>query len=107
MAGGTKGLIFKPLANTTAKPPLPVANKPILFYVLDQIKEADITDIGIIISPEAGPWMKEAVQQFQDLLPDALILLKEVPTPRLKCLPTALTKGNYLPINVDERQKLG
>jgi len=38
---------------------LPVANKPILFYVLDQVREAGLTDIGIIISPDS--WIKEAV----------------------------------------------
>ena len=44
-----------------AKQLLPVANKPILFYVLDQIREAGITDIGIIISPETGSYIKKAV----------------------------------------------
>jgi glucose-1-phosphate thymidylyltransferase len=33
---------------------LPVANKPILFYVLDQIRCAGITDIGVFITPETG-----------------------------------------------------
>ena len=60
LAGG-KGTRLKPLTNTIAKQLLPVANKPILFYVLDQTKETGITDIGIIVSPETSPHIKEAV----------------------------------------------
>jgi len=60
LAGG-RGTRLRPLTNTTAKPLLPVANKPILFYVLDQIREADITDIGIIVSPQNAPDIEAAL----------------------------------------------
>lgn len=60
LAGG-RGTRLKPLTNNMAKQLLPVANKPILFYVLDQIREAGISDIGIIISPETNLYIKEAV----------------------------------------------
>ncbi len=56
-----KGTRLQPLTSTIAKHFLPVANKPILFYVLDQITQAGLTDIGIVILPETGHWIKEAV----------------------------------------------
>ncbi len=134
---GGKGVRLKPLTNTLAKQLVPVANKPILFYVLDKVAACGIKDVGIIISPETGSAIKEAVgtgskwqikvtyipqseplglahavkvaqpflkdspflmflgdnlieddiqkfiNEFQEKTPSTLILLKEVPDPRL------------------------
>jgi glucose-1-phosphate thymidylyltransferase len=38
-----------------------VANRPILYYVLDNLLEAGVRDVGIIISPETGKAIQEAV----------------------------------------------
>jgi len=56
-----KGTRLKPLTNTVPKHLLPVGDKPVLFHVLNYAKEAGIKDIGVVVSPESGPYIEEAI----------------------------------------------
>lgn len=56
-----KGTRLSPLTDDIAKPLIPVANRPILFYVLDRIREIDISEIGIVVSPGNHKQIQQAV----------------------------------------------
>jgi glucose-1-phosphate thymidylyltransferase len=59
LSGGS-GSRLRPITHTSAKQLLPVANKPVLFYGLEAIAGAGITDVGIVVG-ETGPAIRAAV----------------------------------------------
>jgi len=52
LSGGA-GTRLRPITHTSAKQLLPVANKPVLFYGLEAIRAAGITDVGIVVGDTA------------------------------------------------------
>jgi glucose-1-phosphate thymidylyltransferase len=59
LSGGA-GTRLRPITHTSAKQLVPVANKPVLFYGIEALVEAGITEIGVIIAPETGDEIKRA-----------------------------------------------
>jgi glucose-1-phosphate thymidylyltransferase len=59
LSGGA-GTRLRPITYTSAKQLVPVANKPVLFYGLEAIAEAGITEVGIIVGDTAAE-IREAV----------------------------------------------
>ena len=63
---GGKGTRLHPITFNRAKQLVPVANKPVLFRVIEAIKEAGIDEIGIVIG-DTGAEIREAVGQGRAL----------------------------------------
>ena len=50
---GGAGTRLRPITHTSAKQLVPVANKPILFYALEAMADAGITEVGIVVGDTA------------------------------------------------------
>ncbi len=61
---GGKGTRLYPITFNRAKQLVPVANKPVLFRVIEAIKEANITEIGIVVG-DTGDEIRQAVGEGQ------------------------------------------
>jgi len=56
-----KGTRLRPLTHTSAKHLIPIANKPVLFYAIEAIRDCGINDIGVIIG-ETGEDIKNGLK---------------------------------------------
>src|SRR5487761_626281 len=62
---GGKGTRLRPLTYTRAKQLLPLANRPVLFYAIDALVEAGISEIGIIVGDTFAE-IQESVSHASD-----------------------------------------
>ena len=77
LSGGS-GSRLRPITYTSAKQLLPVANKPVLFYGLEAIRDAGITEVGIVVG-DTAPAIQEAVGDGSAFGLDATYIRQDTP----------------------------
>ena len=84
LSGGA-GTRLRPITYTSAKQLVPVANKPILFYGLEDMAEAGIHEVGIVIG-DTGDEIKAAVGDGSRWGLDVTYLPQEAPLGLAHCV---------------------
>jgi len=77
LSGGS-GTRLRPITYTSAKQLLPVANKPVLFYGLEAIRDAGITEVGLVVG-DTAPAIIDAVGDGSSFGLEVTYLRQEAP----------------------------
>jgi glucose-1-phosphate thymidylyltransferase len=77
LSGGA-GTRLRPITHTSAKQLVPVANRPVLFYGLDALREAGVTEVGIVVG-DTHEEIRAAVGDGSDLGVQATYIRQSAP----------------------------
>lgn len=58
---GGRGTRLRPLTFTRAKQLIPVAGRPVLFYIIEDLARTGVRDIGVVVGPDTGPAIRAAL----------------------------------------------
>lgn len=58
---GGKGTRLRPLTYTLPKQLIPIANRPVVHYVMDHLHEVGVHEVGVIVAPETAQQVREAL----------------------------------------------
>ncbi|HEX3111693.1 MAG TPA: sugar phosphate nucleotidyltransferase, partial [Candidatus Eisenbacteria bacterium] len=89
---GGKGTRLRPITHTSAKQLVPIANKPILFYGIEDMAEAGIKQIGIVVG-DTRDEIKAAVGDGSQFGVEVTYIPQDAPLGLAHCV---LVAGDFL-----------